>query len=52
MPRKGWVSVPEVMVEKVKRVIRERPDLGYKSTSGYVADAVRRLLKEYNLTND
>ena len=36
------VSVSKDMVEKIRKLIEENPDLGYRSLSDFVQDAVRR----------
>lgn len=48
MPQPGWrsISLPEEMIEKVAKIIEERPELGYKSISSFIIDAVRRLIEE------
>ena len=48
MPQPGWksISLPEEMVEEIARIIRERPELGYKSVSSFVIAAIRRLIEE------
>ena len=51
MPREGWksISIPEEMKAEIERVIKERPELGYKSIAGFIADAIRKNLKELNV---
>ncbi|GAF81241.1 unnamed protein product [marine sediment metagenome] len=50
MPRPGWVaiSIPEEMINEIKRLIEQNPHLGYKSTSDYVAEALRRLFSKHS----
>lgn len=60
MPRNGWksISISEEMVEKIEKLINERPDLGFTSVSAFVTDAVRRLfetclpLEHFNVYED
>jgi metal-responsive CopG/Arc/MetJ family transcriptional regulator len=40
------VQLPETMVERIRRVIAKRKELGYVSVKGLVEDAVRRRLEE------
>jgi len=44
MPTKGWttISFPKEMVEKIKKIIKEHPELGYKSVSDFIIDAIRK----------
>ncbi len=53
MTRKGYkaVSLPEELIEFIRKVIEERPELGYDSIADFVKDAIRRRLKElgYNV---
>ena len=46
MPVKGYdsVNVPSGLYEKVKAVIGSRSDLGYRSVTEFVAEAVRTRL--------
>lgn len=43
MPREGWISIslPEEMVNRIKRIIEKKPELGYKSVSDFTVSAVR-----------
>ncbi len=49
MPRPGWISIsiPEKTINKIKKVIEQNPHLGYKSTSSYITDALRKLFSEH-----
>lgn len=48
MPTKGYKSVnlPTRLYQKVGRLIEEMEDLGYRSTTEFVAESVRRRLEE------
>lgn len=50
MPREGWISisVPEKTINEIKKVIEQNPHLGYKSTSAYITDALRKLFSEHS----
>jgi len=43
MPKEGWVSIslPEEMVNEIRRVVEEKPELGYKSISDFIVHAIR-----------
>ena len=45
------VRVPEELVETVLRVIKEQKELGYRSHSEFIIDAVRRRVEELLKTN-
>jgi len=40
------VSLRTELIEKIERIIEQRPDLGYTSVADFIADAVRRRLDE------
>jgi metal-responsive CopG/Arc/MetJ family transcriptional regulator len=44
MPVNGYdsVNVPSGLYQKVKTLVKSRGDLGYRSVTEFVADAVRR----------
>jgi len=48
MPVKGYdsVNVPSGLYEKIKALIKARPDLGYRSITEFVAEAVRKRAEE------
>jgi metal-responsive CopG/Arc/MetJ family transcriptional regulator len=48
LPAKGYESVnlPTGLYRKVGRLIEEREDLGYRSTTEFVAESVRRRVEE------
>jgi hypothetical protein len=48
MPAKGYdsVNVPSGLYGKVKALVERRADLGYRSVTEFVAEAVRRRLEE------
>jgi hypothetical protein len=48
MPVKGYdsVNVPSGLYGKVKMLVKRRADLGYRSITEFVAEAVRRRLEE------
>jgi len=45
MPRKTqkWktISLPEKMVEKIKEIIKNHPERGYRSVAGFITAAIR-----------
>ena len=55
MPVKGYASVnlPSGLYDKVKNLVKTRSDLGYRSVTEFVAEAVRKKTEEierlYNL---
>jgi Arc/MetJ-type ribon-helix-helix transcriptional regulator len=48
MPVKGYdsVNVPSGLYEKIRALIKRRGDLGYRSVTEFVAEAVRAKLVE------
>jgi hypothetical protein len=38
----GSVSLPETVTEEIKYIIKENPDLGYKSVAEFIMDSIRR----------
>jgi len=48
MPVKGYdsVNVPSGLYEKIKALVKRRGDLGYRSVTEFVAEAVRARLME------
>jgi len=48
MPVKGYdsVNLPSGLYIKVKTLVKRRPDLGYRSVTEFVAEAVRRRTEE------
>ena len=46
--RSRWrsVSLRTELIEKIEKLIEQRPDLGYTSVADFIADAVRRRLEE------
>lgn len=48
MPQAGaeTLTFSTSLVDRVRRVIRARPDLGYVSPTEYVRDAIRRRLEQ------
>lgn len=48
MPVKGYcsVNVPSGLYDKVKAIVKERSDLGYRSVTEFVAEAIRARLVE------
>jgi len=48
MPVKGYdsVNLPSGLYDKVKAIVKKRPDMGYRSITEFVADAVRTKLVE------
>jgi Arc/MetJ-type ribon-helix-helix transcriptional regulator len=45
----GWVTVriKKPLAKRIKRLVSRKKDLGFNSTSGFVEDAVRRRLEDY-----
>ena len=52
MPVKGYdsVNVPSGLYDKIKALIKSRSDLGYRSVTEFVAEAVRTRLVEIGET--
>ena len=52
MPVKGYdsVNLPSGLYEKVKAVVKSRSELGYRSITEFVAEAVRNRLMEMGET--
>ena len=50
MPAKGYdsVNLPSGLYNKVKTLIERRKDLGYRSITEFVAEAVRKRMEEIN----
>ena len=48
MPVKGYdsVNLPSGLYDKVKNLVKTRADLGYRSVTEFVAEAVRRRTEE------
>lgn len=46
------IRVPEELVLTVKRIIKEKKDLGYHSHSGFIIDAVRRRVEKLFMNNN
>jgi len=44
------LSVPESLIREVERIIKAREDLGYRSVTEFVVDAVRRRVEELKKT--
>ena len=53
MPVKGYESVnlPSGLYDKVKSLVKARADLGYRSITEFVAEAVRKRTEEIEKTN-
>ena len=53
MPAKGYdsVNLPSGLYNKVKTLIERRKDLGYRSITEFVAEAVRKRVEEVEKTN-
>ena len=43
MPAPGWksVNIPEEMLAEIKKIIKKRPELGYRSITDFVSAAIR-----------
>ena len=52
MPVKGYdsVNVPSGLYDKIKALVKRRGDLGYRSVTEFVAEAVRTNLVEIGET--
>jgi metal-responsive CopG/Arc/MetJ family transcriptional regulator len=52
MPVKGYdsVNLPSGLYDKVKATVKKRSDLGYRSVTEFVAEAVRTRLVEIGET--
>jgi len=52
MPVKGYdsVNVPSGLYDKIKALVKSRGDLGYRSVTEFVAEAVRTRLVEIGET--
>ena len=50
MPREGWISIsiPEEMINEIKKMIEQNPHLGYTTISAYVTAALKRLFMEHS----
>ena len=53
MPVKGYdsVNLPSGLYSKVKALVKRRADLGYRSITDFVAEAVRKRTEEIEKTN-
>ncbi len=53
MPVKGYdsVNLPSGLYCKVKALVKQRVDLGYRSITEFVAEAVRKRTEEIEKTN-
>ena len=51
MPPKSYkgITLPQEMVEEIKKLIEEHPELGYSSVAEFVKDAIRSKLIEIEL---
>lgn len=45
------IRVPEELVQTVKKIIKEKKELGYRSPSGFIFDAVRRRVEKLIMNN-
>ena len=54
MPAKGYdsVNLPSGLYNKVKALVACRDDLGYRSVTEFVAEAVRKRTEEIERTQD
>jgi hypothetical protein len=52
MPVKGYdsVNLPSGLYTKVKSLVKSRADLGYRSVTEFVAEAVRKRTEEISKT--
>jgi len=53
MPVKGYdsVNLPSGLYDKVKSLVKARVDLGYRSITEFVAEAVRKRIEEIERIN-
>jgi len=53
LPVKGYdsVNLPSGLYGKVKALVKQRADLGYRSITEFVAEAVRKRTEEIEKTN-
>ena len=53
MPVKGYdsVNLPSGLYDKVKSLVKARADLGYRSITEFVAEAVRKRTEEIEKAN-
>ncbi|MGV9198287.1 MAG: ribbon-helix-helix domain-containing protein [Promethearchaeia archaeon] len=47
MPNYRTVRIPEDLVESILKIIEERKELGYRSHSEFIIDAVRRRVEHF-----
>ena len=54
MPVKGYdsVNLPSGLYDKVKALVKARVDMGYRSITEFVAEAVRKRTEEIEKTNN
>lgn len=54
MPVKGYdsVNLPSGLYQKVKDLVKKRTDLGYRSVTELVAEAVRKRVEEIERLNE
>jgi hypothetical protein len=54
LPVKGYdsVNLPSGLYDKVKNLVKTRPDLGYRSVTEFVAEAVRKRTEEIERLNN
>lgn len=41
------INIPEELMDSVDRVLEEKKELGYRSRSEFIIDAVRRRVEEF-----
>ncbi|MFO8018092.1 MAG: ribbon-helix-helix domain-containing protein [Promethearchaeia archaeon] len=47
MPNYRTVRIPEDLVESILKIIEEQKELGYRSHSEFIIDAVRRRVERF-----
>jgi len=47
MPNYRTVRVPENLVETILKIIEKHKELGYRSHSEFIIDAIRRRIEEF-----
>lgn len=51
MPNYRTVRIPEELVETITKLIKDQRELGYRSHSEFIIDAIRRRVEEFIIIN-
>ncbi|MBD3215760.1 MAG: CopG family transcriptional regulator [Candidatus Lokiarchaeota archaeon] len=51
MPKYRTVRLPEELVKSIKKIIKEKKELGYRNHSEFIIDATRRRVEKLLSTN-